>query len=95
MWLLSDASGDPEDDTVMENHGTNAHFSAGMSLVQVILTADHDAQQHAANRMTQIAKRRNIRWWSKLNPTNGIAFVWILDGNTHLVDIKWLEDPGS
>ena len=51
MWLFSGVPGYPEDDTVMEKHGTEALYSAVKSLMHVMRTEDEDAQQDAAHRI--------------------------------------------
>jgi len=56
LWLLSGVPEDPEDDTVMEQHGADARNSAVMSLMHGIGTEDQEAQHDAAHRMIQIAK---------------------------------------
>ena len=55
MWLFSGAPEDPEDETVMEMHGTNALYSTVKSLMHAIRTEYQDAQHDAAHRMMQIA----------------------------------------
>jgi hypothetical protein len=49
MWLLSGAPEDPEDDTVMDQHGADALFSAVKSLMHLIRSKDEEAQQNAAH----------------------------------------------
>jgi hypothetical protein len=61
MWLNSGAPEDPQDETVMEKHCTNALYSAVKSLMHAIRTEDQDAQQDAAHWMIQIAKPWTIR----------------------------------
>jgi len=64
MWLLSGAPEDPEDDTVMEKHGTEALYSAVKCWMHSIWTKDEHAQQVAAHRMIKIAKPWMITRWS-------------------------------
>ena len=61
MWLFSGTPEDPEDDTVMEMHGTDALYSAVKSMMHAIWTEDEHAQQDAACRMIQITKPWKIR----------------------------------
>jgi len=65
MWLFSGVPEDPEDETVMEMHGTDALYSAVKSLMHAIRTEDQDAQQDAAHQMIQIATPWTIRRWSE------------------------------
>ena len=65
MWLFSGAPEDPEDDTVMEMHSTDAVNSAVKSLMHAIRTEDPDAQQDPAHRMIQIVMPWMIRRWSQ------------------------------
>ena len=44
IWLLSGSSGDPEDNTVMENHGAEALYSTVKSLMHAIRTETEHAQ---------------------------------------------------
>jgi hypothetical protein len=61
MWLFSDWPDDPEDETVIEKHGTNALYSAVKGLMNAIRTELEDAQQDPAHWMIQIAKPWTIR----------------------------------
>jgi hypothetical protein len=54
--LVSGAPEDPEDDTVMEQHGADALYSAVKGLMHAIQTKDEEAQQDAAHWMVQSAK---------------------------------------
>jgi hypothetical protein len=63
MWLFAGGPEDPEVDTVMEMHGSDALTSTEKSLLHAIRTADQDAQQDVAHRMIQIAKPWTIRRW--------------------------------
>jgi len=47
---------DPEDETVMEKHSTEAPYSALKRSMHAIRTEDEDARQVAAHRMIDIAK---------------------------------------
>jgi len=87
MWLFSGAPEDPEDETVMDQHGADALYSAVKSLMHAILTEDEEAQQDTVHRMIQIAKPWTIRRWSVSNLANGKPLVPILKQNAHLVDL--------
>jgi len=54
MWLFSDGIDDPQDDTVMKKHSTNALYSAVNNMMDAIRTEAHNAQQDAAHRIIQI-----------------------------------------
>jgi len=56
MWLFLGTPDDPEDDTVMEQHGADELYSAVKSLMHAIQTEDKEAQQDAAHRIIRIAK---------------------------------------
>ena len=92
MWLFSGPPEDPEDETFMEKHGTNALYSAVKSLMHAIRTKDQDAQQDAAHWMIQIAKPWTILRWSESRRANGKSLVLILKENAHLVDLEWTEE---
>ena len=92
MWLFSGAPEDPEDDTVMEKYGAEALYSAVKSLMHAIWTEEDEAQQDAAHRMIQIAKRWTIRRWSELKLANGKPPVWIPKKDAHLMDLEWTEE---
>ena len=61
MWLFSGAPDDPKDDTVMEKHGAEALYSAVKRFMHATRTENKEAQQDAAHRMIQIAKRWTIK----------------------------------
>ena len=63
MLLLTGAPDNPEDNTVMGKHGTEALYSTVKSLMHAIRTKDDEAQQNAAHRMIQIEKPWTIRRW--------------------------------
>jgi len=92
MWMLSSAPEDPEDDTVMEKHGSEALYSAVMSLMHAIRTKDEEAQQDAAHRMNQIATPWTIRRWSESKLANGKPLARIPQENAHLIDPDWTEE---
>jgi hypothetical protein len=92
MWLFSGAHEDPEDETVMEMHGTDALYSTVKSLMHAIQTEDQDTEQDAAHRMIQIAKPWRIRRWSESKLANGKPLVQIPKENAHLVDLEWTEE---
>jgi len=92
MWLFSGAPDDPEDETLMEKHGTEALYSAVKSLMHAIRTEDQEAQQDGAHRMIQITKPWTIRRWSESKLTNGKPLVWIPKEKAHLVDLEWTEE---
>ena len=92
MWLFSGAPHDPEDETEMGKHGTDALYSAVNSLMNAIRTEHLDAQQDAALRMIQITKPWTIRRWSQSELMNGKQLVRILKENAHYVDLEWTED---
>jgi hypothetical protein len=70
MWLFSVAPEDPEDDTVMDQHGADALYSAVKSLMHGIWTEDEEAHQDAVHRMIQIAKPWTMRRWSESTLAN-------------------------
>jgi hypothetical protein len=55
MWLFSNVPEDPEDDTVIDQHGADVLYSSVKSLMHAIRTEDKEAQQDAAHWMIQIA----------------------------------------
>jgi hypothetical protein len=71
MRLVSGACDDPEDDTVMEKHGTQALYSAVKRLMHATRTKYEEALQDAAHRMIQIAKPWIIKQWSESKMANG------------------------
>jgi len=92
MWLFSVAPDNPEDNGVMEMHGTNGVYSAVKSVMHVIRTEDEEARPDMAHRMIQIAMPWKISSWSQLKLANGKALVRILKHNVHLVDAEWTEE---
>jgi hypothetical protein len=84
---LSGAAEDPQDETVMAKHGTDALYCAGKSFMHAIRTEDQHAQQDTAHRMIQIAKPWTIRRWSEATLGNGKPLVQIPKGNAHHVDL--------
>jgi len=92
MWLFSGAPEDPEDDTVMEQHGADALYSAVKSLLHAIQTEDKEAQHEGVHRMIQIAQPWTIRRWSESNLANGKPLVRIPKEYAHLVDLEWTEN---
>ena len=92
MCLFSGAPDDPEDDTVMEQHGADALYSTVKSLMHAIQTEDEEAQQDAEPWMIQIAKPWTISWWSELKLANAKPLVQIQKENAHLIDLEWTED---
>jgi len=92
MWLFSGAPEDPEDETLMEKHGTEALYSAVKGLMHAIWTEDQDAQQDAAHRVIKIAKPWTIRRWSESKLANQEPLVPIPKENAHLVDVEWTEE---
>jgi len=92
MWLFSGAPEEPEDETFMEKHGTEALDSAVKSLMHASRTEDQNAQPDAAHRMIQIAKPWTIRRWSESKLANGKPLVRIPKENAHLVDLEWTEE---
>jgi hypothetical protein len=92
MWLFSGAPEHPEDETLMENHGAEALYSAVQSLIHAIRTEDQDAQQDAAHPMIRIEEPWTIRRWSESKLANGKPLVQIPKQNTDLVDLEWTEE---
>jgi hypothetical protein len=92
MWLFSGVPEDPEDDPVMEKHGTDALYSALKSLMHVIWTEDQDTQQDAANWTIQNAEPWMRRRWSESRFVNGKPHFRIRMKNVHLVDLECNED---
>jgi len=92
MWLFSGVLKDPEDDTVMEMHCTEAQYSAVKCLMDAIRTGDNDAQQDAAHQMIHNSKPWLIRRWSELTLANGKAHDQIMKENVHHVDFEWTEE---
>jgi DNA/RNA endonuclease YhcR with UshA esterase domain len=91
MWLFSCTPEDPENDTVMEKHSTEALYLTVKSLMHAIWTQDEPDQQDAAHQMIQIGKRWMIRRWLEFNLANVKPHVWITKENAHLVDFEWTE----
>jgi len=92
MWLFSGVPKDPEVQTVMEKHGTDALYSAVKSLMNAILTEDQDAKQDVTHQMIQIAKPWTIRGCSESKLANGKPLVRIPKENANLVDLDWTEE---
>jgi len=92
MWLFSGVPEDPEDETVMDQHGADAFCSAVKILMHAIRTEDEEAQQDTAHRMIQIAKPWTIRRWSESKRANRKPLVRIPKVNAHLVDLEWNEN---
>ena len=88
MRLFSHAPDDPEDDTVMEQHGADAMCSAVKSLIHAIQTDDEDAQSNGAHQKIQIAKPWIIRRWSESKIANGKPLVRIPKENANLIDLN-------
>jgi len=66
IWLFSGAPGDPENNTVMENHDADVLYSTVLSLMYTIWNTDNKAQQDVAQEMMQIALHLTMRRWSAL-----------------------------
>jgi len=92
IWLFSGAPEDPEDDTVMEKHGTEALYAAVRSLMHAIRNKDEEALQDAAHRMIQIAKPSTIGRLSESKLSNGKPLIWIPKEDAHLIDLEWTEE---
>jgi SNF2 family DNA or RNA helicase len=92
MWLCSGVSEDPEDETVMDQHGADALYSAVKCLMHAVWTGDEKPQPDVAHRMILIAKPWTITRWSESKLANGKPLVQIRKENTHLVDLEWTED---
>jgi hypothetical protein len=92
MWLFSGAPEDPEDETVMDQHGADALYSAVKCLRHAVWTGDKKPQQDVAHRMIQIAIPWTITRWSESKLANGTPLVQIWKENAHLVDLEWTED---
>jgi hypothetical protein len=92
MWLFSGVPENPEGETLMEMHGTDALYSAVKRLMHAIRPADEEAQQDAAHRMIQIAKPWTIQTWSESKLAKEKPVVPIPKEHTHLVDLEWSED---
>jgi hypothetical protein len=90
--LFSGESEDPADDTVMEQQGADAFYSAVDSLMHTIRTEDEEAQPDAAQWMNQIAQPWMIKRWSESKIANGKPLVQIAKANAHLMDLEWTED---
>jgi hypothetical protein len=92
MWLFSGVPVDPETETAIEMHGTDALYSAVKSLMHAIWNEDRDAQQDAAHWMIQIAKPWTIMRWSESKLTNEKPLVWIPNENADRVDLESTEN---
>jgi hypothetical protein len=92
MWLFSDAPEDPEDDTVMENHGTKALYSAVQGWMHAIRTEDQNAQLDATHWMIHIAKPWKISRGSESQLGNRKPPVLVPIRNPHSVDFEWPEE---
>jgi len=91
MWLLSVASKDPLDDTVMDKQGLDELHSAVKILMHAIWTEHQETQQDGAQRKIQIAEPWTIRRWSESRLADGKPLVWILKENACLIDRVWTE----
>jgi hypothetical protein len=92
MWLFSDAPQDPEDETVMDQHGADALYSVVKSLMHAIRIEDEEAQQDAAHQMIQIAKPWMIRRWLESKLANRKPLVRIPKVTAHLIDLELTKD---
>jgi len=92
MWLFSGAPDNPEDDTVMEKHRSEAVYSAVKMLMHAIQTENEETQQDVAHWMIQIAKQWTMRRWSESKLANGKPLVRIPKENAHLIHLEWTED---
>jgi len=92
MWQFSGAPEDPEDDTMMEKHCTDAEYWAVNSLMHPIRTEDKEAQQNVAHQMIEIAKPWTIRRWWELKLANGKRLGRIWKPNAHFIDLEWTEE---
>jgi hypothetical protein len=92
LSVFSGAPDDPEDDTVIAQHGADALYSAVKSLMHAIRTEDQEAQQDVAHRMIQILKPSTIRRWSESKLGNRNPLLRIPKENAHLVDLESTED---
>jgi len=91
MWLFSGAPEDPENDTVMEKHCTEALYSTLKNLMHAIGTEIIHTQLDTAHRMIIIAMPWTIRRRSNSKLANGKPLVLISKENAHLVDLEWSE----
>ena len=92
IWLFPGAPEVPEDETVMEEHGAEAQYSAMKSLMYAIKTGEHDSECDAAQWIIQIAKPWRIGRWSESKLANGKPPVWIPNENAHLFDVEWTKE---
>jgi hypothetical protein len=92
LSVFSGAPDDPEDDTVIAQHGADALYCAVKSLIHAIRTKDQEAQQDVAHRMIQILKPSTIRRWSESKLGNRNPLLRIPTENAHLVDLESTED---
>jgi len=92
MWLFSGASDDPENDTVKEQHGADALYSAEKSLMHAIRTKDKQAEQDVAQRKVQIARPWTKTRRSELKLANKKPLLWMMKENANLIDLEWTED---
>jgi len=92
MWLFSGAPEHPEDDIVMENHSSEALYSAVKCLIHAIQTEDEDTQQDATHQTIRITMPWMIWRWSESKLANGKPLLQIPKENAHLVDLKWTEE---
>ena len=89
---VSGVSEYPEDNTVMEKHGTEALYCALESVMHAIGTEDEHAQHDVAHRIIPIATPWTIWRWSVLNGAKGKPLVPIPKVNAHLDDLKWTDE---
>jgi len=94
-WLFSGAPGDPGVDSVMQNDGTEALYSAVKSVVLAIRTEDRKAQQHATHWMIQVTKPWTISGWSDSILAYVELFVRVPKYNAHRIAPQWTVEAQS
>jgi len=87
MWIQ-----DLEDDTVVENRGVDAMYSAVTSMIHDIRTEDKEAKKDAVHRTTGISKHWMIESFSGLKLATGKPLLWIPKENAYLIFPEWIED---
>jgi len=65
MWLLSGVPDNPEDNSVMEQHGAEALHAKVKRLMHAIQSENEEAQQDAAHQTIKIGKSWTISWRSE------------------------------
>jgi hypothetical protein len=89
IWLFSGTRICPEDNTLMELHGTEALQVAVHSLTQGIRSDNDKAQKAASEQIIRIAKPLTIWMWSESKLADGEPLVEMPKVKEHIVNLIW------